>query len=467
MTQHETEVFVVGAGPGGYVAAIRAGQLGLDVTLVDKAHWGGACLNHGCIPSKALITAADLAHDAAHAEEMGVDAEISVDLGRMVAWKDRIVDRLTTGVERLNKASGVTLLEGTATFLDERTAEVRGAEDTTTVAFEHAILATGSRPIELPGFAFEDAPVLDSRQALGLESVPESLVIVGAGYIGMELATVFAKLGCAVTVVEMLESAIPMCADDLTRPVTKRATDLGIDLHFGEGATGWEPNDDGIVVRTETDDGTAHEYPADRVLVAVGRRPVVESIGLEALGLEVGGDGFVETDHRRRTDVEAVYAVGDVAGEPLLAHKASAEGLVAAEAIAGREVAFEPRAIPAVIFTDPEIGMVGMTEATARESGIEPVVGEFPFMASGRALTTGRTEGFVRIVAEAGTDRILGAEIVGPEASELIAELGLAVENELTLEQVGSTIHAHPTLSEAVMEAADHALGRAIHTLNR
>ncbi|MFC7081868.1 dihydrolipoyl dehydrogenase [Halorussus caseinilyticus] len=465
-----TDVLVIGAGPGGYVAAIRAGQLDLDVTLVEKDAYGGTCLNYGCIPSKAMITASDLAHEAGHAEEMGIYADPEVEMGEMVGWKDGVVDQLTGGVEKLCKANGVELMEGRAEFASEDKARiVHGGEGqgSETVEFEHAIVSTGSRPIEVPGFDFGDDPVLDSRQALALEEVPESLVIVGAGYIGMELAGVFAKLGTDVTVVEMLDSVLPGYEDDLARPVKKRAEELDIDFHFGEAASGWEESGDGITVRTEDEEGTVSEFGAEKVLVAVGREPVTDTLELENAGVETDENGFVQTDDRARTNVDHIYAIGDVAGEPMLAHKASKEGQVAAEVIAGEPSALDYQAVPAAVFTDPEIGTVGMTEQEAQEQGFEPVVGKFPFNASGRALTTGHADGFVRVVADEPSGFLLGAQIVGPEASELIAELGFAIEMGATLEDVAATIHTHPTLSEAVMEAAENALGHAIHTLNR
>jgi len=465
-----TEVLVIGAGPGGYVAAIRAAQRDLDVTLVERDAYGGVCLNRGCIPSKAYITATGVAHDAATAEEMGVYADPAVDLATMREWKEGVVDRLTGGVEKLCKANGVSLLEGTAKFVDDGTVRVehdgegQGAE---TVSFEHCIVATGSRPVELPGFDFADEPILDSAALLDLDSVPDRLVVVGAGYIGMELSTVFAELGSDVTVVEMLDDVLPGYEDDVARLVRKRAESKGVDFHFGEGATGWrDAADGGVVVTTETEAGEESTYGADRVLVAVGRAPITDTLDAGEAGLEPTDDGFFETDERCETDVDGIYAVGDVAGEPMLAHTASAEGVVAAETIAGEPAAFDTRAIPAAVFTDPEIATVGLTESEAEAEGFAPVVGEMPFNASGRALTVGETAGFVRIVASA-DGFVLGAQIVGPEASELIAEPTLAIEMGATLEDVAATIHTHPTLSEAVMEAAENALGQAIHTLNR
>ncbi|WP_049924515.1 dihydrolipoyl dehydrogenase [Halopiger djelfimassiliensis] len=478
-----TDVLVIGAGPAGYVAAIRAGQLDLDVTLVEKEAYGGTCLNHGCIPSKALITASDLAHEAGSAEEMGIHADPAVDLAKMVDWKDGVVDQLTGGVEKLCKANGVNLLEGTATFEDDQTVRVSHSgegQGSESLSFEHAIVATGSRPIEIPNFDFGDDPVLNSRQALALDSVPDSLVVVGAGYIGMELASVFAKLGTDVTVIEMLDSILPGYDDDLKRPVKQRATDLGIEFEFGYTASEWHDNGDTIRVvadpaeQAAADGGQAEaveaeslELDAEKVLVAVGREPVSDTLALESAGVETDDRGFIDTDSRARTNVEQIFAVGDVAGEPMLAHKGSMEGQVAAEVIAGEPAAIDYQAMPAVVFTDPEIATVGMTESEAEDAGFETTVGKFPFRASGRALTTGESDGFVKIVADDAEGYVLGASIVGPEASELIAELGLAIELGATLEDVAATVHTHPTLSESVMEAAENALGHAIHTLNR
>jgi len=466
-TPEETDVLIIGGGPGGYVAAIRAGQLGFDVTLIEKEAYGGTCLNTGCIPSKALIHASDVVHDAETAREMGIEGDLSVDMESMVDWKDDIVDRMTGSVEKLCKANQVTLVDGVARFVDEHRARIETDDGDGEVDFEYAVVATGSRPIEVPGFSFESDRVLSSRDALALDSVPDSLVVVGAGYIGLELATTYAKLGADVTVVEMLDDVLPAFETDLSRPVKRRAESMGVEFNFGEAASEWRETTGGIEVLTRTESGEESVYPADNVLVAVGRQPVTDTVDLEATGLELTDDGFMETDERARTSLDHVFAVGDVAGEPMLAHKASAEGIVAAEVIAGADASLRDRAIPAAVFTDPEIGTVGLSEAEAVDEGFDPVVGEFPFRASGRALTMGETDGFVRLVADESTGIVLGGQVVGPEASELIAEIGTAVAARTTLEALGGTIHSHPTLSEAVMEAAENALGHAVHTLNR
>jgi dihydrolipoamide dehydrogenase len=465
-----TDVVVIGGGPAGYTAAIRAAQLDLDVTLVEKDSYGGTCLNHGCIPSKALVTASSLAHDASTAEEMGIHAGIDIDLKGMVGWKDSVVDQLTSGVEKLCKGNGVNLVEGRAEFADENKVRVvHGGEGqgSESIEFEHAIVSTGSQPIEIPGFEFDGEHVLSSRHALALESIPESLVVIGAGYIGMELSTVFAKIGVDVTVVEMLDDVLPAYESDVARVVKNRAEELGVEFHFGESAQEWEQMGDGITVRTEDEEGTVNEYGAEKTLVAVGRSPVTDTLNLDATGIETDNGGFIPTDDHARTNVDHIYAVGDVAGEPMLAHKGVKEGEVAAEVIAGEPAALDYPAVPAAVFTDPEIGTVGLTEAEAKEEGFEPVVGQMPMRASGRALTMDETDGFVRVIADEPSGFVLGAQIVAPEASEMIAEIGLAIEMGATIEDVAATIHTHPTLSEAVMEAAANASGSAIHTLNR
>jgi dihydrolipoamide dehydrogenase len=461
-----TELLVVGGGPGGYVAAIRAAQLGVETTLVEKDAYGGTCLNHGCIPSKALISGADVAHRAGRAESMGIYADPAVDLAGMVEWKDGVVTRLTRGVESLCEAAGVELVEGTATITGEHQARIaHGGEGqgSESIEFENLILATGSRPITVPGFEFDGERILSSKDALALDSLPERLLVVGAGYIGMELSTVFQKLGSEVTVVEMLDEALPGYEDDIATLVRERAEDLGVDFYFGEAAQEWEETDEGLTVHTEDEDGELTRFDAEKAMVAVGRQALTDGLGLDELGIEPE-DGFIATDEQARTDREHVFAVGDAAGEPMLAHTAMAEGEVAAEVVAGESAALDHQAIPAAVFTDPEIGTVGMTEAEAADAGFDPVVGQMPMRASGRALTLDEKEGFVRVVADDETGFILGGQVVAPEASELIAELGLAIEMGATLEDVAGTIHTHPTLSEAVHEAVLAARGEAIHT---
>ncbi|RLM44129.1 dihydrolipoyl dehydrogenase [Haloarcula sp. Atlit-47R] len=465
-----TDVLVIGAGPGGYVAAIRAAQLDLDVTLVEKGAYGGACLNRGCIPSKALLNASKLAAEAGNAEELGIYADPTVALDEMMDWKDGVVDQLTSGIEQLCTAAGVNLLQGTAEFADEnkiRIVHQGDGQGSESLKFEYCIIATGSRPIEIPGFDYGDEYIVSSAGALTLETVPDELAIVGAGYIGMELATVYSRLGSDVTVVEMLEQALPSYEQDIASVVRQRAENLGVDFHFGYTADSWAESGDEAVLTAVPADGAAHdsdiELTADRILVAVGRRPVTDTLSIDAAGVETSSQGFIPTDSRCRTNKEHIFAVGDVAGEPMLAHKGSKEGEVAAEVIAGEPAAVDYQALPAAVFTEPEIGTVGLTATEAANEGITPVTGTFQFQASGRALTANRTDGFVRIVAAKETERVIGAQIVGPEASELIAEIAAMIEMGAKLQDIGSTVHTHPTLSESIMEAAQNARGKAIH----
>lgn len=464
MDEDTTSVVIIGGGPAGYVAAIRGAQHGLDVTLVEREAIGGTCLNFGCIPSKALISATDVAHRAAEASRMGITADPRIDVSQMVRWKDGIVRRLTKGVEHLCDKNGVTLLNGTARFVDDEHVRIDLDEgDDITIAFEYAIVATGSRPIELPFIPFDDPRVYDSRDALAMDDAPDSLAIIGAGYIGMELAGVFAKLGTDVTIVELLENALPRYDDDLTEPILSHAKSLGIDFHFETAVQGLEETPDGLELIT---DNGREPVRAERVLVAVGREPVTDTLDIDTVGLDLAEDGTIPTDNAGRTGIEGIFAVGDVAGDPMLAHAGMAEGLAAIEAIVGDENVQENRVVPEVVFTDPELAVVGLTAAEAVAEGLDPVVGEFPLRANGRTLTLDRRDGFVRLIAEEETGIVVGGAVVGPEASELIGEIGLAVELGASLEEIGQTIHTHPTLSEAIMEAAEHGRGMAIHRLN-
>ncbi|THE63174.1 dihydrolipoyl dehydrogenase [Salinadaptatus halalkaliphilus] len=475
-----TELLIIGAGPAGYVGAIRASQLGLDVTIVDRDGFGGTCLNRGCIPSKALIHAADTAHTAREASEFGIEADVSVDFEGVKRWKDRIVRRLTRGVEILCDRNDITRLEGTATFEGDRSVAVdRGDGDRTRVRFERAIVATGSRPIQLPGFEFDDDRILDASRLLEREELPERLVVVGAGYVGMELSMAVAKLGVDVTVVEVAEKILPAYDAELTDPVERTAAELGIDFAFGRTATDWMDTDTGsVTVELAGEDGDSaglagddsssanrrETVTGDAVLVAVGREPVTDSVGLENAGIDLDSSGYIETDEVFRTANERVFAVGDVAGEPLLAHAASDEATSVVERIATAGATVEPTVVPSVVFTDPEIATVGLTPGAAVERD-DVVVGSFPFRANGRALTAGTSDGAVRIVAEESTGRVLGGDVVGPQASELVSEIGLAITNELTVSDIAGTVHPHPTRSEGIEEAALDAVDEAIHTI--
>jgi dihydrolipoamide dehydrogenase len=462
-----TDLVVIGAGPGGYVAAIRAAQRGLKVICIEREKLGGVCLNVGCIPSKAMIhasTVVDRAHDAG---DMGIGlGAVSVDVQKMVAWKQKIVDRLTGGVGTLFKHHRVEHLAGEATFVTPTRLSVKSSTGTEEIEAKDVIVATGSRPIELPAFKVDGMNVLGSTEALELKALPKKILVIGGGYIGLEIGTFLRKLGSEVVVVEMTNSLLPGQDPDLVAVIHRGLKKRKVEILLESKAMKYEPRDGGgvkVFVQTPKGEKT---FDVDWVLSTVGRRPNSEGLGLEKIGVKVE-KGFITVDSKRRTNVPHVYAIGDVAGQPMLAHKASREGIVAAEVIAGLPAEADYRCVPAVIFTDPEIASVGMTEADAKAAGYEPVVGKFPFTANGRALSINEAEGFAKIVADKKTDLVLGVHIVGPEASELIAEGSLAIEMAAKVEDLAATIHAHPTLPEAVMEAAEAVHGLAIHAITK
>lgn len=465
----QVNTVVIGSGPGGYVAAIKLGQLGVETLLVEKdPQVGGVCLNRGCIPSKALISAAHR-YEVANGQGMGISANATVDVPALQAWKDQVVEQLCTGVARLLKANQVEVLHGTATFTGPHGLSVATADGQFLyVEFQHAIIATGSQPLQIPGFEYDGKRLLSSTEALELTEVPGRLMVIGGGYIGLELGTVWAKLGSRVTVVEMERQLLPGFPRDVVSLVARKLKKLGVQVHTRTRATSWSSNRDGsLTITMEPEDGENLTIEVDRFLVTVGRHPEAGLLSPKTAGVKIDRNGFIPVDEQQRTNANHILAIGDITGEPMLAHKASAEAEVAARVIAGQKASFRPRALPAVVFTDPEIASVGLTQAQAKEQGLTVKVGKFPFMANGRALTAGTTEGFVRVVADHGSERLLGVEIVGPEASNLISEAALAVERQLTLEELGDTIHPHPTLSETLMEAAKAARGEAIHALNR
>jgi dihydrolipoamide dehydrogenase len=459
MNELRCKVLVIGGGPGGYVAAIRAGQLGLDTILVEGGRLGGACLNVGCIPSKALIHAAGAAHGLREPRALGaIGLSIGppkLDFARTIAWKDSIVARLTNGVGVLLKKAKVRTLLGTATI--GKTATVSADTGETRVVAEHLVLATGSEPVELPTLKF-GGDILSSTDALALTEVPQSLAVVGAGYIGMELGIAFAKLGAKVTIVEALPKILPLYDPELTQPVVRRLADLGVETLVGARALGFASG----ALKVAAADGVEREVAADKVLVAVGRRPRVNGFGLETLDLTMSGV-FLRIDATCATSMRNVWAIGDVTGEPMLAHRAMAQGEMVAEIIAGRKRAFDPVAIPAICFTDPEIVVVGLSPDAAKAAYGEIRVGHFPFRANGRAMTLQDDEGFVRIVARADNHVVLGVQAVGARVSELSAAFSLALEMGARLEDIALTIHAHPTLSEAFHESALAALGNPLH----
>jgi dihydrolipoamide dehydrogenase len=467
MAEISAKVLIVGGGPGGYVTAIRAGQLGLDVVLVEQGGrdggLGGTCLNVGCIPSKAIIHAAEAfqtAHQQAASGLFGVHvAQPTLEFARTLEWKNAIVGRLTSGVGALLKRHGAKIIQGHAEMLDGKTCRVDTDTGPETVRAEHVVLATGSQSASLPGLPF-GGNVISSTDALSLQEIPERLVVVGAGYIGLELGTAFAKLGSKVTIVEAEGRLLPAYDAELTRPVARRLRTLGVEVLTGARAAGM--TDSGKALRVTQQGGPTHELAADRILVATGRRPRTEGLGLERLDLTMNGP-FVRIDERCATSMYNVWAVGDLTGEPMLAHRAMTQGVVVAEAIAGHRCVFDPVAIPAVCFTDPEIVTVGLSPEAAKTAGHDVHVGSFPLSANGRALTLGAEDGFVRVTARSDNHLILGIAAVGTGIAELSAAFGMALEMGARLEDIGSIIHAHPTLGEAFHEASLRALGEALH----
>lgn len=463
----KVKAVVIGAGPGGYVAAIRLGQLEVETVLVERDRLGGECLNYGCIPSKALIHAGNLVQRAQHSEKLGITVkDVDVDVEKLQAWKQGVVDRLTSGVGTLCKAAGVEILDGDARFEGPNRLAVETEEGVEELEFDACIVATGSEPIPLKGFEWDGERVIYAKEALEFNPIPGSMTVIGGGITGMEIAMMYAKFGTKIVVVELLDQLLPGTPSDLVRHVTRNARKLDIEIHLESKALGMEVTDEGVALAVETPDGEK-TFESDVLMVSVGRRPRIEGLQLEKAGVETDDRGFLTVDERMETNVDGIYAIGDVCGEPFLAHKASQEGVVAAEGIAGMATVADYRALPAAIFTDPEIATVGLSEAEAAEQGIDVSVGKFPFSALGRALTTAAAEGFVKIIAEEESGLVIGAEIVGPDASDLISELALAIEMGAVAEDVALTIHPHPTLPEGVKEAAEDVDGRSIHLPKR
>ena len=460
------QVVVIGAGPGGYVAAIRLGQLGKDVILVEKSPTlGGVCLNVGCIPSKAMIHASDLAHEVRHADNMGISVEgLAVDLPKMVEWKDGIVNRLTSGVEFLCKQNGVEVLHGSAEFLSDRTLVVSSDDDRVEIEFEQAVIATGSRPMELDGFAIDGEKVIGSSEALSLQEVPKRLVIIGAGYIGLELGTVYRKLGSEVTIVEFLPAIVPNLDSDVAKALARQLKKLKVKLLLSHRAESFEAGEPSTVVARGPKDEEVR-LEADVVMMTVGRVPNSETLGLEAAGVATDENGFIPVNDRMQTSAAGIYAIGDVVGGAMLAHKAYQEAKVAAEVIVGEPAAFDS-IVPAVMYTDPEVAVAGLGEEAAKEQGYNVVTGTFQFKASGRAMSLDSTDGFIKAIADADTKQLLGITAVGRGVSELMGEATLALEMGAFLEDVALTIHPHPTMSEALQEAIEAALGQAVHQVN-
>jgi dihydrolipoamide dehydrogenase len=471
MAKRTCDVVVIGGGPGGYVCSIRLGQLKQKVICVEKEEVGGVCLNWGCVPSKALISASHTYEKVKdHGAGMGIFAEgVRVDPDKMQDWKNGIVKKLTGGVRGLFRGNGVELVMGDARVKDRRTVEVKTADGNTEIleATKAVVIATGSSTIEISSFKFDGKQIIGAKEAVSLREIPGRLLTIGGGAIGLELGSGDQKLGAEITVVEATPSLLPGVDPECTAVVEKRLVKKGAKIIKGAMAKGYEKNDDGSLgVKLDLGDGKYDTVMTDVVLVAVGMRPNGAGLGLEEIGVKVER-GFIPADHFGRTNVEGIYAIGDVSGQPMLAHKASKEGEVVAEIIAGHKAAKDWVSIPAAIFTDPEIAVAGLTEAQAKDKGIEVRIGKFPFAALGRAMAVNETDGFFKVVADKKTNELLGVHIVGPEASDLISEGALALEMHAFLEDIGMTIHPHPTLGEGMMEASMNGLGHAIHILNR
>jgi len=459
----QKKVVVIGAGPAGYVCAIRLAQLGQQVTVVEKEFLGGTCLNVGCIPSKALIAAGALFHRIGEASAMGITAEnVRLDVKKLVDWKSGIVAKLTGGVGGLLKNHKATVLMGQASFVDRKRIQVKSKDGTQTVEADEFVISTGSVPIAIPGFAFDEDAVWSSTGALAPKRIPEHLVVIGGGYIGLELGMMYRRLGSQVTVIEATAGALPGQETDCVKAIERSMKKMGIELRTETFAQGFERRGAKSHVKLKGKAGES-EIVCDQILSTVGRRPYSEGLALDRIGLATDPKGFLKVDAQMRTSVPNVYAVGDIAGQPMLAHKGSREGLVAAAVIAGKKEAYDARCVPAVIFTSPEMASVGLTEEQCREKGIACKTGSFPFAASGRAMSLMETDGFVKVVADAKSDEVLGVHMVGPEVTELIAEAALAIEMGATAEDLARTIHAHPTLPEAIMEAAESVHGMAVH----
>jgi dihydrolipoyl dehydrogenase len=474
MPEQRFDAVVIGAGPGGYPAGIRLGQLKVKTLVIEREYMGGVCLNVGCIPSKAVIHAAKMYEKMAHADEIGIGipGKPTLDMKKLQAWKGGVVTKLTSGVRTLLKGNGVEILEGSAKLEkpggDGHRITVQTKSGPQTIIAKNVVLATGSRPTEIPGFKIDQKRVIDSTGALALDTVPARMIVIGGGYIGLELGMVYAKFGSKVTVVEALPRVLANMDKDCVAVVERKLRKMGVEVLTNTKAKSWEDKGDRAVLTVELQDGKTATLDADKILLSIGRRPNSENLGLEAAGVAVDKRGFVIADDHLRTNVPGIYALGDLIGGMMLAHKATHEGEVVAEIIAGHKAAMDVRTIPAVVFTDPEIASTGLTEEEAKAKGHTALkVGKFPFAALGRALSVNDTEGFAKVVADAKTGELLGLHIVGNGAGDLISEGALAIEMGAVADDLRLTIHPHPTLSEAVMEAAAAALGEAVHIINR
>lgn len=464
------DVCIIGSGPGGYVCAIRAAQLGLKVAIVEKSSVGGVCLNVGCIPSKAMITAAHFLDRAKNdAPQMGFNiSKITLDFKKLKSWKNSVCDKMSKGVSQLLSGNQVTLIKGEASFIDSKQLSVQiSAKENIIITAKNFVVATGSAPIEIPGFKIDEKNILSSTGALDLASLPKSLVVVGGGYIGLEIASYLQKLGSKVCVLEADTALLKSVVDkDCVKVLQRSLKKSGIEVHLNAFAKSFKKTATGLEV-SFSQDGKLKKIKAEKILLTVGRKPRVNEMNLKKIGLELSDQGGLAVDSQCRTSVSNIFAIGDIARTPLLAHKASYEGVVVAEVLAGKNVIYNPKVIPAVLFVSPEIASVGMSEDEAKQKAYQIKVGSFPFAANGRAVSLMETEGLVKIISEKNTHVILGVHIVGPEASQLISEASIAIEMGARLEDFTQTIHPHPTLSEPIMEAAEASLGQAIHIIQK
>ena len=465
------DIIVIGSGPGGYVAAIRAAQLGFKTAIVEREKLGGVCLNVGCIPSKAMINATHLLHKAQHDfKTMGLNIKggIEVDMPTLVKWKQSVCDKMSGGVSQLLKGNTVTIVSGEAEFKNAKEITVKTKDGTDTLTGKHFIVATGSRPIEIPGFPFDEKDICSSTGALNFDQIPKRIVVIGGGYIGLEISSYLRKLGSEVTIIEANTSLLAGVVDpECAQVVTRKAEKAGIKVIYGARAKGQKKTKDGFEVTAEVN-GKDEIFKADKILVTVGRKPNGDQTNLKAAGIVVDERGFVKVDARRATSIQHIFAIGDLCGQPMLAHKASHEGVMVAEIISGANRVYDTKTVPAVVFTDPEIAAAGMTEAECKAKGYNDLlIAKFPFGANGKAVAMMETEGFVKMIADRKTHVVLGIHIVGPEASNLISEAVLAIEMGARLEDIALSIHPHPTLGETMMEAAEATLGHAIHIIQK
>lgn len=467
MADKQCDALVIGAGPGGYVCAIRLGQLKVKTILVERAWFGGTCLHVGCIPSKALITAAKFYDKLKHASEFGINISgASVDFPKMVQWEKSIIEKFSGGIRQLLKGNGVESIVGMAAFRSPKEVVVTNGDSTTTIEAKNIVIATGSVPAQVPIFPFDGERIIGSSEALTLPELPKRLLVIGGGYIGLEMGVMFAHLGTKVTVVEMMDQLLPGFDAELVRTLTRSLRQKGIEYFVKAKAKSYEGTVGNMKLTVETD-GQDRVLEADRILVTVGRKPNTKGLDIEKSGVKTDERGFIPVNNKCETSVPGVYAIGDVVGNPMLAHKASKEGETVAEIIAGHRRVVDYVAMPAVIFTDPEIATVGLSESEAKEKGYDAASGKFPFAALAKAATQLSTEGYAKIIYDKASKQVLGFHIIGPGASDLIGEAALALEMGSTVEDISLTVHPHPTLTEAMMEAAKAALGEAIHIMNK